>query len=547
MKNKNTMVYVGISLCLVLSFGVVGCSESHTPLPDASASVQQVSLIPEKVREKLLDGAMNVLSRLEDYDEQAAFSQIFDRLNQWSHGNPSADAVAVGDWSIDPLFSSLAEQFRSERIRATLKASVFDASTDVRVLRDQRWMADISEMARGDAIEDLEVAQNLFAWVVRNLAISTDPPMVPDERMAGSRWFLPGEILLSGRASAAQRSWVFLQLLRHAGLDGVMLATDSAGDTRPWLPALVSDGEAYLFEPTYGMPVPGLSGEGVATVRDAAADPQVLARLSLPEREYPVRAQDIQNLSILIAADPWLLSRRMYLLEKRMAGTRSLSLSLEPSSLGSRAAKAIASDSPEEVAVELWGFPWETVVRQSASETQDALRKELAVMTVTVEQPFSRDGIRQTRSIRPLFAARVREFRGDMNGAEGAKSSYLAARPSTAMINEGVNALPTPQADVLKRLYLQMKEDATYWLGVLTLSEGDSEASVDYLDRLTLQASPDSPWTDAARINLATALEHLGRIDEAVDLLRADESPQRFGSRIRAASMRAADQSQESE
>ena len=246
MKNKNTMVYVGISLCLVLSFGVAGCSESRTPLPDASASVQQVSLIPEKVREKLLDGAMNVLSRLEDYDEQAAFSQIFDRLNQWSHGNPSADAVAVGDWSIDPLFSSLAEQFRSERIRATLKASVFDASTDVRVLRDQRWMADISEMARGDAIEDLEVAQNLFAWVVRNLAISTDPPMVPDERMAGSRWFLPGEILLSGRASAAQRSWVFLQLLRHAGLDGVMLATDSAGDTRPWLPALVSDGE-HIF------------------------------------------------------------------------------------------------------------------------------------------------------------------------------------------------------------------------------------------------------------------------------------------------------------
>jgi len=64
MKNKNTMVYVGISLCLVLSFGVAGCSESRTPLPDASASVQQVSLIPEKVREKLLDGAMNVLSRL---------------------------------------------------------------------------------------------------------------------------------------------------------------------------------------------------------------------------------------------------------------------------------------------------------------------------------------------------------------------------------------------------------------------------------------------------------------------------------------------------
>ena len=77
-----------------------------------------------------------------------------------------------------------------------------------------------------------------------------------------------------------------------------------------------------------------------------------------------------------------------------------------------------------------------------------------------------------------------------------------------------------------------MKEDATYWLGVVTLAEGENEAAVDYLQRMTLETAPDSRWTDAARANLGRALAALGRIDEAVKVLREDGSPQRFGSRL---------------
>ena len=79
-----------------------------------------------------------------------------------------------------------------------------------------------------------------------------------------------------------------------------------------------------------------------------------------------------------------------------------------------------------------------------------------------------------------------------------------------------------------------MKEDATYWLGVVTLAEGENATAADYLGRMTLEAAPDSRWTDAARVNLAQALEALGRTAEAIKLLREDASPQRFGSRLRA-------------
>jgi len=79
-----------------------------------------------------------------------------------------------------------------------------------------------------------------------------------------------------------------------------------------------------------------------------------------------------------------------------------------------------------------------------------------------------------------------------------------------------------------------MKEDSTYWLGIVTLSEGDYEIAIDYLGRMTLLASPDGRWASAARVNLAEAKIQTGDTQGAVELLREDRSPQRFGSRFRA-------------
>jgi len=107
-------------------------------------------------------------------------------------------------------------------------------------------------------------------------------------------------------------------------------------------------------------------------------------------------------------------------------------------------------------------------------------------------------------------------------------------------MNLAVSGLPEPQAlEITKRL-VRIKEDATYWLGLVMIAEGENEAAVDYLGRMILENAPDSRWVDAARINLATAMLGLGRRDEAVGLLREDRSPQRFGSRIEAARIEAA-------
>ncbi|MFM7290457.1 MAG: tetratricopeptide repeat protein, partial [Planctomycetia bacterium] len=187
--------------------------------------------------------------------------------------------------------------------------------------------------------------------------------------------------------------------------------------------------------------------------------------------------------------------------------------------------------------VGLWEFPWEVLARRrsDAARVQAAVGRELAVMSLQVAQPTGGDAVggrRVTRSVRPLYAARIREFRGDLDGPQGAKASYLAARPGRQAIADLMKTIPPQQADGIRRLFEQMKEDATYWLGVLTLAEGQNATAVDYLGRMTLEAAPDSRWTDAARVNLARALADLGRTEEAVKLLREDASPQRFGSRL---------------
>lgn len=535
-------------LVLVLLVGAAaGCGGRRRPPARAAAKGASESAkdaqpvrqsMSREVRERILEGAMDVLGNLETYEEPVAFAQVFDRLNQWSHA--AGDAVDADDgqgpgWRLDPLLETLPDRLRSVAAARGLDGMAFDAAGDVLALRDQRWLADVSAAARGDAIEDLDVAGKLFDWTVRQLAIGSDPPMVPAESNPGTRWFFPGEVLLAGRASAAQRAWIFLELVRHAGLEGVMLATgDAAGETwRPWIPAVISGGEAYLFEPGYGLPVPGPGGEGVATARQAAADPSILAALSLPDRPYPVQASDVARLGVLVPATPTSLARRMHHLDRQLAGTRRIDLSLDADALAERALAALpAPEGPAPARRKgLWEFPWETLARRSsrAADVDRALAKELRPFALAISQG---EGERGPRMFRPLYAGRLREFRGQFDGPDGAKMAYLAARPTNAAIAGVVRGAPPPQADELKRAYEELKADATYWLGLLTLAEGEYETAADYLGRMTLEANPDGVWADAARVNLARARLGLGDREEAARLLRADESPQRFGSRI---------------
>lgn len=526
---------VAYLVALAATVSLTGCGAPRAPVVSspatdpASGTVRSAApAATSAARQKLLAGAVAVLDRFDDFDEARGAELVFDRLAQWSR----VAALPAGDsWRPDPLLDTLPERLRAAAPEP-LDAVGFAAAPDVTFLRDERWLADIARVARGDAVDDVAIATNLFQWTVRSLALVSDPPLVPSETNPGNRWFLPGEILLAGRASAPQRAWIFLELLRHAGLTGVMLATSDAagGDLRSWVPAVVTAGEAYLFEPAYGMPIAGPEGRGVATVTEAARDPAILEALSLPDRPYRVQAADMQRLSVLVAADAWTASRRMAILDIDLRSAREMRIAVAASATADAARTALPEAARERPAG-VWEFPWETVARRLAAgaAVSGAAMRELAPLQIAV---VPTDGAGAGRPMRPLYAARLREFRGELDGPTGAKAAYLAARPGRDAIAAAVRSLPPEQAEAARRLYGQMKEDAAYWLGVLTLGEGEYEAAVDYLRRMTLEAAPDSRWADAAQVNLAHAYLELGKTADAVAALRADRSPQRFGSRL---------------
>ena len=533
---------VALATAVIVVVSLAGCG----PRPVASGGRESAGsqsagrdgkpAISQAARQRLLAGALAVLDRFDDFDESRGAELVFDRLAQWSR---VAAALTADEWQPDPLVNMLPERLRTAAPEP-LDAQGFDAAADVMFLRDQRWLADIARQARGDAVDDLTIATNLFNWTVRSLAAVSDPPLVPSESNPGSRWFLPGEILLAGRGSPPQRAWIFLELVRHAGLTGVMLATvDADGGVRPWVPAVVSGGNAYLFEPAYGMPIAGPGGRGVATVAEAAADPAILAALSLPDRPYRVQAADMDRLACLVNADPWTASRRMAALDVDLRSARDMKIAVAATATAEQARAALPTAALERP-VGVWEFPWETVARRrtGGAAVGSAAMRELAPLQITLVA--SGDGPDAGRPLRPLYAACLREFRGEWDGPTGAKAAYLAARPGRDVIAAAVRGLSPEQAAAASRLYGQMKEDAAYWLGVLTLAEGEYEAAIDYLRRMTLESAPDSSWSDAAQVNLAQAYLGLGKKAEAAAAFREDRSPQRFGSRLRAAQLEAA-------
>jgi hypothetical protein len=66
----------------------------------------------------------------------------------------------------------------------------------------------------------------------------------------------------------------------------------------------------------------------------------------------------------------------------------------------------------------------------------------------------------------------------------------------------------------------------------------DYPVAIDYFAKRTLEASPQGPWTSAARYNLARAYEAMGDAEKAIALYEADTSPQSHGNKLRARRLR---------
>ncbi|MGA2062061.1 MAG: hypothetical protein ABSG67_16370 [Thermoguttaceae bacterium] len=383
------------------------------------------------------------------WPESEMFNQILDRLNQWIRSQPPP-----GEWKPDGLVETLPESLKELPIVKGLGNREFSAFDGYSLL-EAAYLRDVALWARGDALDDLSRAKNLFNWTIRNIQLEEDDKdRVP---------LFPWESLLFGRATAMERAWIFILLARQQGLDAAILAlADEADKTavageikplRPWCAAVLIDGNAYLFDPLLGMPIPGKDGirhdaQGrlelhPATLAEILADQSLLKRLDIDSKQtYPVKQADLRNLVALVEASPASLSYRMKLIESRLAGKQKMSLTT------SATAQAEHWKSVPGIGrTELWLMPYETIRRRSQLTPQDILG-QLGEFMRFYALPDA-----------PLAKGRLLHIKGLFSGQEGATWFYQLARPPFEEL-ELLSQLPSIQdLDKMKQDLAKMKNE----------------------------------------------------------------------------------------
>ncbi|HEY5312352.1 MAG TPA: hypothetical protein VIK18_07520 [Pirellulales bacterium] len=494
----------------LLTIWAAGCSSSTSQ----SEAAAPASAANSQIVEELFANAVGLLNDLDQFDPSDALPQVVNRLNQWI-----ATRRPIANWQVDPLVGKLAPEFRKLPPLAGLAELHFDRE-DGLGLQEAVWLREAARWIVGRQSDELTRARRLFDWTVRNIELVPDEP-ASGEKAKQPEWpHRPWETMLFGRGRAVDRAWVFILLARQQGLDVVLLAADSPearrGDLpRHWLPALVLDKSLYLFDPEWGLPIPGPEGRGVATLEQALAQPQIFERLAIDKKHpYRLQANDLKRLVVLVEGSPYYLSQRMELLELHLAGADRIVLSMDASGLASR-----VESLPHVAGGRLWNLPYRRLAEKYAASPEQLQQANQQINVFRLPT-------------RNLWKARVLHLMGRFTGSRGAIHYYQLCRPADKEI---AAALAEDKVDQqLVALARRAKQDAGYWLGLLAFERGLYETAVDYFRNRTLQPHPDGPWTEGAHYNLARAYEALGNWADATTQFDATRSAQRAGNRVRA-------------
>ena len=473
---------------------LAGCSDTGSYIPVEMGSTRDVN-------ERLFDSAIGLLNRLDEFDSEEALAQVVERLEQ-----RVAAQRREKDWRPAALVESLPESLAATPLMRKLDAMQF-ALADGPMLQETVWLREAARFAIGRETEPLGRARELLDWTVRNFQLEPPSPSSDSNAVGWLSW----QILLRGRATADERAWIFALLARQHGLDVVILATLEDGEPRVWLPALVHGGQLHLFDAQLGVPIPRPNSNEIATLTDAIADAEVLSQLNVEGHDYRIKPEMLKKVVALVPASPQNLSERMHLVESRLAGRQRMELTVDADGLAIELRKL-----PNIADVQLWELPIARA-RPATEADRERWQKELL--------PFSLSG-------RYLWKGRVLELCGRMEGDHGALMSLMHARPSEEEI-ETVQAAGglDPKIEAAVRAG---KLDASYWLGIASFERGNLDAAIDYFSNRVLAVSPDGPWTEGARYNLARTYEAQGKFAEAVRTLKNTQGPQRAGNLLRA-------------
>ncbi len=573
---------VQLTLCGWLLAVGTGCDRSSPTSRDGeTAEVKQVQ--PQREHFAI---AMESLRQRDEHNLGREARQATYHLNCWIEDQPAdkrwfADRRMLKTLPLETRTAPSFEEVVTDRSLALLEF----VPSDIMFLEETRWLNAIARWVSqlpddravidwlpttqlsGETADQLIVCYKLFDWVVRNVQLDellpypqkttagpaagsdaqdpmqTWPPPMRAEPGPGYRYY-PWHVLQYGHGDMLQRARVFILLCRQLEIEAVMLGIDTkSGRPTPWLPAVLLNGELYLFDTQLGIPIPASGGRGIATLAQVIANPQLLRDLDIGSNyKYPIEAKDLTEIVAMIDSTPEYLAQRMKVLESNLDADNRMVLTSSPTNT-----KRLLETCQGLKDIRLWAVPYETAMYQRSYQV--LLERDPQERS----DEFFRHGIFMglTSVVKGRRKHLLGRFESDDDNT-GATAYYIAARlPEVSLENFDSSAKARSGLGMRRRrdmnefewsrylqsekmLHVQAKQNASYWLGLVHLDKGNYDvASKWFLDR-TLEAYPDGPWTNGARCNLARCQEALGNLAEARRLYQIDESPQRHGSLLRA-------------
>lgn len=476
---SSTSLFAKISLlALVL---LAGCGDpGGASAPRVDPTLNELSE-REQMGRRLLSSASDMLNDLDNFDDRTienALQQVIRRTNE--------GLAMLPDAGTNP---------------ATLSIE------DGLILRETVWIRDGARFAVGDETDPLRRGERLFDWLARNFQL------IPADKPEAKLPYLPWHMLLLGRATALDRAWLFQLLARQQQLDVVLLAAPPAKDDvkpgdlkpsalKPLFAALVVDKQLYLFDTRIGAPVRMKDGKRTATLAEVAADDGLLRALDLPGKPYPVTADDLKRLVAVLEVSSPFVEPRFARIGRELLGRNRLELEAHPDQLETQL-KAM----PNIGDTLRWPLRDERYAasRPTSKENFDALKELLT--------PFNLPRTQEGRIIpSPLLKARIRHVSGKYyeNPQEtdpallnlSINFHYHQARPA----NEDLVQINAERYANIWQLALTIRQDATYWLGIVAYDLKNYETARGYFDMI-LAAESSADWTTGARYNLGRTYE----------------------------------------
>lgn len=563
---------VMLSLFCVL-ITAIGCDNSAQ---DRISKIEQRKTVSKERKDALKD-AFSYLPQLIRLNRTAALKEIRQQLNTW--------AGSVEDpkgWKSSELLFSISPALRSIDFAQRLDKLEFGEPECEYLLQCQilsnvsKWVLDLPyrdplfakwlESQKGQLEQEnfqrLETSLKLFDWTMANVGLLGSPKdveqLVTNPVSAGSDQApvfrqLPWQTLMFASGDRWERARLFTQLLFSQGIDSCVLALPSlSGATedsalRLWCVGVPIQGEIYLFEPQWGLPIPSQENSGVATLREARTNANVLRRGKVPGLfEYPVEQKDLEQLVALVDFDPFAVGKTMATVQQSLVGANRIRLSTDVDAF-----QEVLQASAENLQVKLWNAPWLSYVYNKS------VRERLNENSPFSARYMERYGALVTDT--PISRARMLHFKGKFDSSieeVGALRSYMDYRVDEQTLREMMVS-----KDVQKELGLvrgefeplevynarlglaqtyfrRSKFDVGMYLAMANMDLGKPKTAINWLTERTLQIKGSEYWHSHAYYLLGRMYEQVEDYVAAEEAYKFEASAQAAGNRIRLRKLR---------